>query len=501
MRKIQWLGAILLLCEFQAVARDAKGLRPMELGIVDQGYRAIVSTQEDSILIGASHGIYRFDPKTLEAKSLLSIPVGRGPVLDMAVDPFDPSIVLAVISQGIYLSLNNGETWQALPFSTVGEWELTSAAISADHLWVGSNEGLFVRGWQNPVWQPFAGTLNQKGIFDLAYDSARSTLFIGAEDGLYQIAKDHATRVFSTKSVSEIVSGPQRIYFRSEAGLFAWDGGQAHLLVSGGIDAIAVSEPGWLAYHSNVGTLLSDDEGKSWKVFPEPLREVTKLFGDRERLWVLTEQKVWDLDIDRKFFKREVTALPIPEKGNPFSDEPTIEQVHQAAIQYAQVSQKFPNSWRRRVRKKSWLPKLNVGVTYDRDRDTGFSLDDTLFGSSTNQVIIVAPEISDVSGSDGESIQYDLDLEWNLDRLVYDSDELSVAKQVEDLVELRGDILDQVTKVYYQRRRLQWEFLMSTPKDPLKKNDLRLQIEELTSLLDGWTGGFFSMNLQKEGSE
>ncbi len=501
MKRFRWFGAIILIWGFQAIASEVANLRPVELRIVDHDYRSIVSSGGDWFLIGASNGIYQYHPKTSETKLVLSISVGQGPVLDMAVDPLDPSIVLAAIPRGVYLSLNSGVTWQALPFSTVGEWTFSSVALSADHLWVGSNQGLFVRDWQSPAWRSLSGILNQKEIFSLAYDTARSTLLIGAEDGLYQMAQDHVTKVFSTKSVFEVVSGAQKIYFRSEVGLFAWDGERAELWVSGGIYDIAVSAHGGLAYDSHLGIFLSADQGQSWELFPESIRQITKLFWNSTKLWALTEQKVWNADVSPEFFRRRAVLHSVSEKEDPFADEPSIEQVHQAAIQYAQVSQKFPNSWRRRVRKKAWLPKVNVGVTYDRDRDTGFSIDDTLYGSSTNQVIIVGPDSSDVSGSDGELIKYDLGLQWNLDQLIYDSEELSVAKQVEDLVQLRGDVLDQVTKIYYQRRRLQWELFLSMPEDPLKKKGLRLQIEELTALLDGWTGGYFSACLKKEAFE
>ena len=60
------------------------------------------------------------------------------------------------------------------------------------------------------------------------------------------------------------------------------------------------------------------------------------------------------------------------------------------------------------------------------------------------------------------------------------------------------DDLDEVTRLYFDRRRLQVEQLLSPPSDIKTqiKNELRLQ--ELTASIDALTGGKFSAALPRK---
>ncbi len=65
------------------------------------------------------------------------------------------------------------------------------------------------------------------------------------------------------------------------------------------------------------------------------------------------------------------------------------------------------------------------------------------------------------------------------------------------MVELRNDLVSEATRVYYERRRLQMEIILSpaaTESDHLEK---LLRMDELTSLLDGMTDGFFTSRLEE----
>ncbi|NQT90936.1 MAG: hypothetical protein HQ558_06755 [Candidatus Omnitrophica bacterium] len=64
------------------------------------------------------------------------------------------------------------------------------------------------------------------------------------------------------------------------------------------------------------------------------------------------------------------------------------------------------------------------------------------------------------------------------------------------MVQLRNDILDEVDKLYFERRRLQIELAANPPKTEkqMALKDLRLQ--ELTADIDSLTGGYFSQNIK-----
>jgi hypothetical protein len=77
------------------------------------------------------------------------------------------------------------------------------------------------------------------------------------------------------------------------------------------------------------------------------------------------------------------------------------------------------------------------------------------------------------------------------------SERIRVISETQDVVKLRDKILDEATRLYFDRRRLQVDILMNTGDVKTQiKNELRLQ--ELTAQLDAYTGGRFSKALKKK---
>jgi hypothetical protein len=64
-------------------------------------------------------------------------------------------------------------------------------------------------------------------------------------------------------------------------------------------------------------------------------------------------------------------------------------------------------------------------------------------------------------------------------------------------VQLRDDIMDDVTRTFFERRRVQVELLTHPPSDPKVELDKELRLQELTARLDGLTGGWFSRQLER----
>jgi len=68
------------------------------------------------------------------------------------------------------------------------------------------------------------------------------------------------------------------------------------------------------------------------------------------------------------------------------------------------------------------------------------------------------------------------------------------------MVQLREDLVDKVTRAYFERRRLQvLSLIHADPDDPsaqMEQLDRELRIQELTGMIDGLTGGFLSKQLK-----
>lgn len=175
-----------------------------------------------------------------------------------------------------------------------------------------------------------------------------------------------------------------------------------------------------------------------------------------------------------------------------FSDEPAVSTVQAMAMNYTKTNPALVEGWLRASRTAYALPA--VTLSYDRDKDaytTWSYLDLNGDGSVDNEEYQYNTARAD--NDDGIGVR----LAWRLDKLVMSSERIRVINEAQDIVKLRDKVLDEVTRIYFDRRRLQVEQLLS-PAGGLKdqiKNELRLQ--ELTASIDALTGGGFSASLQR----
>jgi hypothetical protein len=166
-----------------------------------------------------------------------------------------------------------------------------------------------------------------------------------------------------------------------------------------------------------------------------------------------------------------------------FDDEPTVRQVQVAAIDYYNVSPDTIKSLRSRARRKALLPGLSVGgSTYKQS--SALAVDD-----------IVYRPVGTARFEDQNGVYFgaSASLTWNLDKLVFNAEELDVMS----LLGIQDGIQREVTTLYYVRRRLQIEQVLSPPTTVAARISAELRLEELTGLLDAYTGGFFSKKKTK----
>ena len=82
-------------------------------------------------------------------------------------------------------------------------------------------------------------------------------------------------------------------------------------------------------------------------------------------------------------------------------------------------------------------------------------------------------------------------LRWTLGDLAFHPDALDVSREAREVVELRDEVLDEVTQLYFERRRVLLA-LREGLQAAGESARLRLRADELAAGLDAWTGGFFS---------
>ncbi len=166
-----------------------------------------------------------------------------------------------------------------------------------------------------------------------------------------------------------------------------------------------------------------------------------------------------------------------------FAHEPKIRQVQVAAIKYYNVSPDKISSLRSRTRTKALIPGISVGFTNSLSS----------FNRSVDDIIFRNVGIAKLEEQTADFLGFSASASWSLDRLVFNAEELDVMS----LIGIQDGLQREVTALYYVRRRLQIEMLLNPPKTLASRLSGRLRLEELTGLLDAYTGGYFSKQISK----
>ena len=118
-----------------------------------------------------------------------------------------------------------------------------------------------------------------------------------------------------------------------------------------------------------------------------------------------------------------------------------MRELQRAAARLAEVHPELVRSWLRRAGKAALMPSLRVRV--------GRGLVELTRDSVTTPVY---------SMTDDWSI--DVEATWQLDRLVFDRNELRASREAQRLAGHREELLTRVAQLYYARRRLQVDALL-----------------------------------------
>jgi hypothetical protein len=164
--------------------------------------------------------------------------------------------------------------------------------------------------------------------------------------------------------------------------------------------------------------------------------------------------------------------------------EPGVRDVQEAALQYFSVNTEQVNSMRSRASWKAMAPVVEV---------SGGFVDSSLNETTDHYEYNFLPWVT--RGAAGEGFDVRGKLAWNLPQLVFNAEELDVAS----LAGLVEGLLKESTRLYYMRRRLQVDMILTPPADQASLLTKQLRLEELTGLIDAMTGGWFSQALESAG--
>ncbi len=405
---------------------------------------AIDNKGEDFIYIGTEAGLFFTKNRGRNWEKGRNIPSDTG-VHFITIDNNDPKIIYSATDGGIYKSLNKGATWEriyGLRFSTENGLDSNEFEV------LESDEIRAETRMKNIAIDPensktvYAGS--SKGL--LVSEDSGATWKHAGNPGL--ISQDIRHLVVDPEDVNTVYAATGRGVFKYSKADESWDE-----LYEG---------------------LVSADV--------RYLTAVSSNLENRNILWAATDRGMFRLMYADD---SEGGILGPEEIFMEFSDEPSIEEIREAAIVYAEVHPDKIKKWRKAASHRAWLPDLRVGYGSNKDWQSS-----TYFYSTSKEKYV------DDDITDGKDSGWSVSLTWELGDLIWNNDQTSIDSRSRYAVQLRDDILNAVTRLFFERRRLQIDMIMSPSEDVIKNVEMELRIQELTANIDALTGSFFSSRVE-----
>jgi hypothetical protein len=240
-------------------------------------------------------------------------------------------------------------------------------------------------------------------------------------------------------------------------------------------------------------------------VGPDTAQRIVALRAERGSLHSIEELRALRLEDDVLGTLRGHTSLGVTLPDYPtaafdspeqvlaqFAAEPTIQQVHSWVNEYAHTSPLQVERWLAQSVAFAALPEVTLEYELQNDYDAGFEYQ-TADGADPVVGVPVLPVAEDAD--QGQTQQYQVRLKWELDRLIMSSEKIRVINEAQDIVKLRDKVMAEATRLYFERRRLQVDRLLTPKTDLMARVKDELRLLELTANLDAVTGGAFSGGL------
>ncbi len=399
-------------------------------------------------------------------------------VLSILLDGEDPNILFAVTENSVYKSENAGGTWvkSADGISAKDIGSIAQNSMDAEKLFVSSNRAVFKsedRGktWKKVFFPNIAGTDNP---FQEEYAEERGS----------------SGKASFNYIVIDTVN-PSLLYLATKKGVFksSDSGASWHRLAKNGLPSctirnfvVSLCANGYVFLATDKGVVMFSADENVWEDLNAGLSERKINFitqsPEGNALWIATKSGLFRSEGDIYKVDRAPDDNRMDAILQNFHNEPTFRQVQEAAIEYAEVHPDKIARWRRAAKMKALLPTLSFGVERDSSQDLHWD-------SGTNpDTLVIGPDDNDTG--------WDIRCSWDLGNLIWTDDQTAIDTRSKLMVELRNDVIDEVTRLYFERRRLQVELMQNPPKDSNRRVEKELRIEELTANIDGITGGYFS---------
>jgi len=488
---------------------------------IGDGYRNIRSIlvndkKPQNLYFGSDQGVFSSTDAGKSWSNVLSLK-GKNREVNALAFGFG-NLIYAATGNGLFSSSDQGKAWKRIFQGKSGlEKKCRALAIIDDYIYLGTEAGLFVSFDRGKNWQRQPGILGYSRVLAIAFNKNPGfEAYVACVEGLFKTQNNSRSwnkifTAFSTDNDLNIEDGTELLDEEEKSSVIRFviidpqNNGRVYLATSSGV-------------------LQSDNSGQTWQklasqgLFKKEVRVIgvspgsrlycatkTGIFLFQENNWqVLSERLIsgeinsfsWDslgnlyVASGKGLFKANINILNGEGDGGPnvnrdfLNDGLSIAEVQLAAMRFAEVEPEKIKNWRRLAAKKAWFPRMSLGA--NRDNTDLWHWES---GSTTK-------DGDDNLRKGRGSVEWDINLSWDLGNIVWSDDQNSIDVRSRLTVQLRNDILDEVTKIYFERIRVKSELQNLDFLDIKKRQEKELRIRELNAYLDGFTGGYFSRSIK-----
>ncbi len=418
--------------------------------------------------------------------------------------------IFAASSAGVYCSLDGGREWRRVFRGK----DMYSVLCSGGRVFAAGKNGLVVSVDGGGRWVKTGGALSSTPLRRLCR-GAQGGIYLAAADGVYESRDNGNTweRIFSCGAVPEgeneygggddetpqesgespnalIAALPQGgvcVYCRGRVYLTQGPGGEPAELSAQGLSRYPLS-----ALTSGYGGEIYATDGRevfvhypaaeSWSeaAVPAGIIRINDIAAAVPgKVLLLCDNGVIDASGPAACKEEEV---PPPSAGE--DGEPGVKEVVDASIALSDSGQDKIFRWRKLAAARGWLPKVSVSA--DRNGTDRWHWEG---GSTTRQE-------DDCLRKGKYTQEWSVTLSWELGDLVWNDAQTSIDVRSKLAAELRQDIIEQVTKAYFERLRVRHELENMRLEDMKRRFDKEIRFRELTAYLDAMSGGLYGIRRQ-----
>ena len=505
---------LIACCAHVSAARADEAWEPVS-GLSESDIREIV-VEEGKLYTSSEKRLYRSGDNG-ETWDTVFMVRGEGSVINF-IDIFKNTIYICT-NKGLFKSIDGKTGWNNI-FKGIGAEKSNArhVAFNNNKIYLGTQGGLFLSSDNGATWKKDSGEAGNLSVKWIAFQGRNA--FLAAEKGVYRGSGDRWKRIFVTSTeemeydsdvldsavsaerpVNSVMPNASLLFIATDAGIFVsedegdnWKRFSSDGLISQKVKRLLFRNDLFAA--TDKGVFVFSDKDRVWRALYKGMAgdKASSIAGDSKgNIWVATNKGLYRSTAEVLSAAQGTAAttsnVAAPSYGAEqekdilrlFAHEPSIREVQEVAIDYADVHPDKIKKWKEAARHKALLPDVSLGL--DRYVTDLYHWD--------------AGQNPDVLQTGDDVISWDVTMSWDLGDLVWSTDQTSIDTRSRLMVQLRDDILDEVTRTYFERRRLLIEKHFSPPSTAREKIEKRLRIDELTADLDAMTGGQFSKDLDK----